>query len=348
MRILLIVGNGFDLNLGLPTSYRHFYKYYLEHTESRNEHVKKLKSIIKDDIENWSDLELKLGEVTEQFTSPNHFITAFSHLKRHLTSYLKTVNNFDIPQLNTIADIFAKDLIGYKKYFDPKYEKLCNEYTHNYISENADIVDIMSFNYTDTLERITDCVSNNIKLIDKIEIDNIYHIHNILDYKGIILGVNDENQILNKSLAVHPDIKATIVKPYINKEYASDIDGECFRAIMRADIIFIFGLSLGVTDKIWWNYIGNQVANNKKRIIYCPYEKDNKQLDISEIIRRNSGLMNHCANSMYLTNNERAAVTQKIYPIRANQMFNFGVSGNIEANHEVVIEQLTTKINATV
>lgn len=81
MRILLIVGNGFDLNLGLPTSYRHFYKYYLEHTESRNEHVNKLKSIIKDDIENWSDLELKLGEVTEQFTSPNHIIAAFRDLK---------------------------------------------------------------------------------------------------------------------------------------------------------------------------------------------------------------------------------------------------------------------------
>ena len=348
MRILLIVGNGFDLNLGLPTSYRHFYKYYLEHTESRNEHVNKLKTIIKDDIENWSDLELKLGEVTEQFTSPNHFIAAFRDLKKHLTEYLKTVNELEIPTIDNIANRFADDFTKYKTYFDPKYEDLCNKYTYEFISENEDMIDVITFNYTDALEKIIKIVRGNIKWLDKLDIDNVYHIHNRLDKKGIILGVNDENQILNKNLSNHSDIMATMVKPYINKEYASGVDGDCLRAIVRADLIIIFGLSLGVTDKMWWHYLGNQVVDNKKRIIYCPYEKEDEDLDLSEIIIRNNGLINHCANSMHLTNNERNTIIQKIYPIRANRMFNFGLTNTAEVNHSEVIARLTTKINATV
>jgi hypothetical protein len=51
---------------------------------------------------------------------------------------------------------------------------------------------------------------------------------------------------------------------------------------------------------------------------------------------------------MYLANNEYSAVTPKIYPIRANRMFNFGITHNVEANHSKVIARLTTKINATV
>ena len=42
MQILYIIGNGFDLNLGLKTNYNHFYEYY-NTVKSDNEIVKKLK-----------------------------------------------------------------------------------------------------------------------------------------------------------------------------------------------------------------------------------------------------------------------------------------------------------------
>jgi hypothetical protein len=51
---------------------------------------------------------------------------------------------------------------------------------------------------------------------------------------------------------------------------------------------------------------------------------------------------------MYLSANEYSAVTPKIYPIRANRMFDFGLTKNTTTNHEAVIARLTTKINATV
>ena len=45
MQILYIIGNGFDLNLGLETSYNHFYNYY-KAVESDNINVQKLKKNI--------------------------------------------------------------------------------------------------------------------------------------------------------------------------------------------------------------------------------------------------------------------------------------------------------------
>ncbi len=42
MNILYILGNGFDINLGLKTRYSDFYKYYIG-IESKDENIRKLK-----------------------------------------------------------------------------------------------------------------------------------------------------------------------------------------------------------------------------------------------------------------------------------------------------------------
>lgn len=64
MQILYIIGNGFDLNLDLKTSYNDFYKYY-ETVESKNPNVQKLKEHISKTYDSWADLELALGDYTQ-------------------------------------------------------------------------------------------------------------------------------------------------------------------------------------------------------------------------------------------------------------------------------------------
>lgn len=60
-RIAFLIGNGFDLNIGLATRYDQFCKHYLkEHSEDF------LAKSMKTDMKLWSDLELALGKVTEQ------------------------------------------------------------------------------------------------------------------------------------------------------------------------------------------------------------------------------------------------------------------------------------------
>ena len=47
MKILYIIGNGFDLNIGLKTSYTNFYDYYnsLTSTKEKVKFLKELKKI---------------------------------------------------------------------------------------------------------------------------------------------------------------------------------------------------------------------------------------------------------------------------------------------------------------
>lgn len=64
MNVTYIIGNGFDLNLGLKTRYQDFYDYYMTKT-SPNSQVELLKDTIKQDgYELWSDLEIGLGRIS--------------------------------------------------------------------------------------------------------------------------------------------------------------------------------------------------------------------------------------------------------------------------------------------
>ena len=56
MNFTFLIGNGFDLNLGLRTDYPSFLRFYLE-----EKHDNALTNAIKNDIETWANLEEQLG-----------------------------------------------------------------------------------------------------------------------------------------------------------------------------------------------------------------------------------------------------------------------------------------------
>ena len=65
---MYLIGNGFDLNLGLRSSYKDFYDYY-KSQENDSSVIKGFKSNISNILDKWSDLELALGEYTKAITS---------------------------------------------------------------------------------------------------------------------------------------------------------------------------------------------------------------------------------------------------------------------------------------
>lgn len=74
MRILYIIGNGFDISLGMKTGYPDFYRYYLSFS-SKDDDITKLKDCIKDNkYETWADLEIGLGKYTSSISSPEIFL----------------------------------------------------------------------------------------------------------------------------------------------------------------------------------------------------------------------------------------------------------------------------------
>ena len=108
MKILHILGNGFDINLGLPTEYSEFYEYY-DKQSSNSESIHKLKKHINQNFKNWADLELALGKYSSKVETENEFDLIIDDIRDNLAEYLHMVENkFDPSTIN--VEPFLKDL----------------------------------------------------------------------------------------------------------------------------------------------------------------------------------------------------------------------------------------------
>ena len=95
MNITYIIGNGFDINLGLRTGYKDFYEWYVDQpSENDPDVVKNFKNEINSCLNNtternWSDLELALGKYSAQVSSDQ-----FPILYMNIASGLKDFPTF--------------------------------------------------------------------------------------------------------------------------------------------------------------------------------------------------------------------------------------------------------------
>ncbi|WP_274662129.1 AbiH family protein [Enterococcus lactis] len=121
MNITFLLGNGFDIQCGLETSYISFYEYILKKKyslelfqEMDEKFVSKIDNMIyseiyksKDSIETWADLELQLGLFTKRLKEENQdasiaesFFDDFETLREDLNDYLKGIQIQDDVQIN--------------------------------------------------------------------------------------------------------------------------------------------------------------------------------------------------------------------------------------------------------
>ena len=284
MNIVHIIGNGFDLNHGLPTSYAHFYEYYLQLVpkEGEPEVVKYFRAKLRDKIANrqtelWADLEKTLGELTAEFKTVEEYETVYLDVYTHLMDYLNMayqhseVAKYDEPEKSFFRDLGAPWL------YLVNADKSRIE---SYIPKNEDIhVSIILFNYTDTINRVSDInakAGQTLGLYQNraIYFDGSYYVHHTLRERDIILGVDNVEQIANKSFRDDVRIQSYLIKPQTNIGLGTLVDDSCKKNINRARIICIYGMSIGETDKTWWRVIGKKLISDKNAcVIYYPFVK---------------------------------------------------------------------------
>lgn len=343
MNITLILGNGFDLNMGLPTAYSDFYQYYLKlETPSSTDIITKK---IKEEPETWADLERMMGEVSsEYFQDSKVYVEAYENVRDQLATYLKEVDKIIIPNLENHTIRFFSDILKIGTYLDNKPKR---EYRNFLLGLDTSEINlsIVNFNYTSTIEKMRNLHDSYEKDKQKIVLKQIEHVHQNLD-NGILMGVNDISQIKNEQFRKLFDVRSLMVKPFINQEFAADNDTRSFAAIENADVIILFGTSLGVTDQIWWNFIRSNVFSKNKRIIYCPHEKgDNASLNATDLIRKNHNFKTELAARLSGDNSEQQILYNKIYPIRNNLLFNLGNNSayRIRVRNVVISKLLSNK-----
>lgn len=274
MNVTYIIGNGFDLNLGLKTGYQAFYDYYIEEP-SPNAHVELLKDTIKQEgYELWSDLEVGLGKISAKYEKVEDFIVALEDISDHLRKYITGINN-DVQIESYDTKRFRGDLCYPSKYLvaadRTNLKTFCNKFSSSWS------VNIISFNYTDTINRLlanvdsksgTQIGANEFNSI--VTVGPIQYVHGRYD-DTILVGVNDNEQIEKTEFRNNVDLVEMFVKPKANNAIGELTDNKCNALIKASQLICIFGHSMGKTDNIWWERIKENLTTRDCRLIIFVY-----------------------------------------------------------------------------
>lgn len=290
MKIAFLVGNGFDLNLGLNTSYSSFLSWL--NSNKTTVEMSATQSMKYDDfkqkmLENatWADMEVALGAYSgycanEDLEAYKELLDGFqSWLRRYFSSVI--LNQIDNLKISTSA------FYSHLKYcIDLALEKIY-PYNSNIADSQVDLYPIV-FNYTQTWEK---CINqedecdvnlrmrrvNGVYKMDSIK--SPVHIHGSLNNHDIVFGVCDETQIANPEFRRDEAIRRRIIKTQINEtlEFNNNDRSKknrinyCKDIINSADAIYAYGLSFGETDKNWWNAIYDRISHNDGTclIIFC-------------------------------------------------------------------------------
>lgn len=265
MKITHLIGNGFDISIGIPTRYEDFLKYY-ETQDSVKEGIeiykkKFIEKIKSEEYKHWKDIEFALGEYTKDFNNDKKtFIDFYTDINQSLHRYLTDVEDTHLPNVSENEINTFVDFLNYPTNFITNRENEENNLRRYIVSNNYIDLDIVTFNYTSSVEIFTK---------GKVSNSSIHHIHGKLDEKFILFGVDNKEQIKNNLFREDEDILDLIVKPKGNSENGSNIDKKCAKRILGADLISIFGCSFGETDKTWWCYIKDYLDVSTENIIVC-------------------------------------------------------------------------------
>lgn len=339
MNVLFLVGNGFDKNLGMKTSFDDFYKYYLNVMTNECETVvQKFKRDIKEKKHaDWSDLEKALGEYSSRIDNEQEYEIIIRDVVNSLGDYLELEQKKClIPEYKT--SLLQDQFIHFAKYFTKSNKQKFLKY---FIEKNDIEINIINFNYTNTIEKILpnskpisleSFLFNGTRYERKIR--GIYHIHGTVE-DTMIMGVNDIEQITNEKLRTKK-IEQLIVKPRMNVNAQTLRDSECSDLISKANIIVIFGMSIGATDKCWWEKINKKIITDANALVVIVNYDHNinprtKHLDIGKYDLYREKLLSYGNQSLEVTNK----VSERILVELNTEMFKFPVKVVSKELHNV-------------
>lgn len=233
---LLIIGNGFDLNLGRNTRYSDFAmsEFWPKDLDSDlYEHLNQ-----KSKIERWFDLEGELANYVAEWSQP--------YMSGYQTA-IPEIAQKDEQDFNVIVEAMISYLISVEKDQKPKEPSLAVK-VFSLVCRDRAFQKVYSFNYTDLSSRLADWLS--------LEREPLFeYVHGCLTDHSAILGINDSvdtidgnYDFLRKSFNLH----------YTSHPIAYDLHD--------VDEVVFFGHSLGDNDYHYFqSFFRQQCKENMER-----------------------------------------------------------------------------------
>lgn len=282
MEITYFIGNGFDLAMGLHTSYRDFVAHYRKTPTSEPCHLF-LNRLIEKDINTWADAEVALGQSTGRFKpgQENLFCDCYKDFVISLSQFLERADaTCVIPSENIhIRHHYLDALTNLESFIPPARPDLRNALCER--NSHPRHYSFFNFNYTHVFDRGLHVLGEPGDVICRRTPDiydtigHVYHIHGEFEH-GMVMGVDNDDQISSRLFAQNAIIRQRLIKPEVNGDLNPELMINCKETISRSQIIVVFGMSIGKTDCTWWTSVGEWLRKDASHHLFIFTYKSNK------------------------------------------------------------------------
>lgn len=340
MKITFLIGNGFDVGLGIKSSYSSFYEWYCD-TPSASDHIAKFKQEIKEELNSdippeektWADFEIGLGKYTEKFTKEtvDKYIDCYEDAQENIAQYLRSQEAVFSPNDYT-DDSYATFRRSMWNFFDEvadREKNIIKDNINSVVTEHKEI-SVVSFNYTNSLERILEKIPNESLSTWKVSGNtfayrlnrNIIHAHGTTSAFPI-LGVNDESQIANKELLETPQFKEMLLKPESVNALGELWHSRAEEQISNSRFVCVLGMSLGESDAKWWRKLNQWLkAGDKRHLIIYWYEKNPPNgVSVAKQLRCINKVKDKLLSFSNFSENEANSIRNRIHVVINTKVF---------------------------
>lgn len=380
MNITFLIGNGFDIHLGLKTSYYDIEKAYVylkpdEDDYTDDPDIIKFKDSIRDCVyrcsnnnltsnyiedsnnimsaqrDMWSDFEVGMGEYTAFFGDGeeeyNKYEKCMDNFTEFLVKYMLELENTYNPSrcADNIKKIMQTSLVNFYGELNESYRSIIN---HAIGRTNTDpLFSFISFNYTHFLDELLLMTIEENGIIGSKNYTganrtnqvstSVNHIHGELP-GPIIMGINDDTQLLNEKWKNNRWFADRYIKSQNNIREGTMRDSRAKSQIENSTIICLYGMSLGKTDKLWWENIGKWLLEQDHQLIIYAYNKALPEIMYTSgpayrLIDSKREQFISAAGMKFSSDESKYAISQKIHVILNSNIFGINLKNlKIDAN----------------
>lgn len=204
-------------------------------------------------------MEEAFGKFTSRIDTEEDFQSLYFELSDCLQEYLKSEDGKFIPS-EELKSKFQNDFLSFGGYLG-EFDRIRYSQFVNGCSDGINI-NVITLNYTNTLEKLLSLKTQNsnvTKIFNSSKVlHNVIHVHGGLN-DAIIIGVDNEKQIANEKFRMNDNVKDLLIKIQSNHAMKFLKHEHCEEFIKEANLVILYGTSLGDTDLRWWKQIGNEL-----------------------------------------------------------------------------------------
>lgn len=348
MNVTWIIGNGFDVNLGLKTGYRSFLNdCYLKGADESGYRTHLIRAVDEDPFAKnaryWSDLEALLGVSSQYYTNDEQelFTDTFEDIESQFISYVRgeerrlpdTLPSECIDEFKrSIGEFYysmpprERSIFGLQHVRDAIYHRfVCLNYTHSLDSFIAALADdglIKSRQVGGTTFR--DAASAPL------------HVHGIMgedqdSVRDIVFGVDSIGQIKNETFAQDELFVERWVKENENTSLYQNLSEDSLTDVVGdADVFCVYGCSLGASDRRIWQMVARRMANQSHvlLVLFVYGYPDRHALHARAFQRARGEWMDTFRKAADMSADDYAAIRDRVHILPSKDLFR--MDGKIE------------------